>query len=152
LNHDWSSENFQKFDPNYYQRRAHDDKYGQHQRPPSSHDKLSSYKVSQTIIVSDHVGSQPTIKETDEERANRDPLELQDLLGHEKLHKSNKTYGPSTQVTPVLEEVVNLERKQSGAKRTIKVSAPDRILILKVKNHNLSTLNFWVQERRISKL
>ncbi|KAF6035852.1 hypothetical protein EB796_005839 [Bugula neritina] len=80
--------------------------------------KLSSYKISQTIIVADHVGSQPTIKET-----NGDPLELQDLLGHKKLHKSNKTYGASTQATPVLEEVVNVEHRQSGAKRIIKVSA-----------------------------
>jgi len=45
------------------------------------------------------------------------------LLGHKKLHKSNKTYGASTQATPVLEEVVNVEHRQSGAKRIIKVSA-----------------------------
>jgi len=68
----------------------------------------------------------------------RDPLELQNLLGHKQSYQSKnlksstlpesstKTYGPSIENRKsVLEKVVNVEHKQNGVKKIIKLSAQD---------------------------
>jgi len=93
--------------------------------------------MSQNTFIADRVGSQLTIKETNGNQSYRNPLELQKFLGHEQLNQSKilksstlpesfiKTYGPSIEGKPVLEEVVNVEHRQHGVKKIIKLSTPD---------------------------